>query len=434
MDIRQASCRFLADAVQAKADLESFPRKLEVLEKERETSLAELMKTVHEVEDEIRQLGFSEDQLERLGKECAALEIYVDKLRKLERQEGEIGLIKARIEDMRSNIAKAQKSLTELKCRAQEIGFEKEKHAESYLEHEKVMKELEKGKVWLRKESELPVIRERRANSSRREKELSEEIKLLETELTRKQAKVETERAAAAEYEAADRQVRELQKELDRLNREAKELQKRIGGFEQKCREIRRMKENIETIQEELTELAVNEADYDALKLSFSQDGIPHQIVRTILPKLSNTANNILGQMTGGQMGVDFVTEKETSKGKNKKEVVTLDIFIEEFGKGSLPYLSKSGGEKVKASLSVILALAEIKATTAGIQFGMLFIDEPPFLDADGIQAYCDALETIQERYGNIKIMAITHDPTMKARFPQNLDVVKTESGSKVIY
>ena len=99
-----------------------------------------------------------------------------------------------------------------------------------------------------------------------------------------------------------------------------------------------------------------------------------------------------------------------------------------------MPYLSKSGGEKVKASLSVILALAEIKSSTAGIQLGMLFIDEPPFLDGDGIQAYCDALETIQGRYNDIKIMAITHDPTMKARFPQNLDVVKTENGSKVIY
>jgi exonuclease SbcC len=64
----------------------------------------------------------------------------------------------------------------------------------------------------------------------------------------------------------------------------------------------------------------------------------------------------------------------------------------------------------------------------------MLFIDEPPFLDGDGIQAYCDSLETIQCRYKNIKIMAITHDPTMKARFPQSLDVVKTENGSKVIY
>ena len=88
----------------------------------------------------------------------------------------------------------------------------------------------------------------------------------------------------------------------------------------------------------------------------------------------------------------------------------------------------------MKSSLSVILALAEIKSSSSGIQLGMLFIDEPPFLDGDGIQAYCDALETIQVRYLDIKIMAITHDPTMKARFPQNLDVVKTEHGSKVIY
>ena len=117
-------------------------------------------------------------------------------------------------------------------------------------------------------------------------------------------------------------------------------------------------------------------------------------------------------------MGVEFRLERIL---KNGKEKVSLDIFIEEYGKSVLPYLSKSGGEKVKSSLSVILALAEIKSSSAGVQLGMLFIDEPPFLDGDGIQAYCDAL-------------AITHDPTMKARFPQNLDVVKTERGSKVIY
>ena len=64
----------------------------------------------------------------------------------------------------------------------------------------------------------------------------------------------------------------------------------------------------------------------------------------------------------------------------------------------------------------------------------MLFIDEPPFLDTDGVQAYCDALVTIQRRYPTLKVMAITHDPTMKARFPQNLDVIKTAEGSKVKY
>ncbi|MCD8208279.1 MAG: hypothetical protein LUD72_10115, partial [Bacteroidales bacterium] len=111
-----------------------------------------------------------------------------------------------------------------------------------------------------------------------------------------------------------------------------------------------------------------------------------------------------------------------------------LDIYIEEGAQAPLPYLSKSGGEKVKSSLAVILALAEIKSSSVGVQIGFLAIDEPPFLDNDGIQAYCDALETIQSRYPDMKVMAITHDPTMKARFPQSVDVVKTEEGSRVVY
>ncbi len=206
-----------------------------------------------------------------------------------------------------------------------------------------------------------------------------------------------------------------------------------IGALTQKVEQTDKLKREIEALQAEKAEAAKETADYDILKAAFCQDGIPHQIIRTIIPQLTATANSILGQMTGGKMGIEFKTEK-VLKSNSKKEVVTLDIFIEEYGKSSLPYLSKSGGEKVKASLSVILSLAEIKSSSAGIQLGMLFIDEPPFLDSDGIQAYCDALETIQNRYSNIKIMAITHDPTMKARFPQNLDVVKTENGSKVIY
>ena len=135
--------------------------------------------------------------------------------------------------------------------------------------------------------------------------------------------------------------------------------------------------------------------------------------------------------MTGGRMGIQFQTERTLKSNKNK-EVETLDILIAEYGKTTLPYLSKSGGEKVKASLSVILALAETKSSTAGMQFGMLFIDEPPFLDVEGVQAYCDALVTIQGRYPGLKIMAVTHDPSMKARFPQSITVTKDDEGSHV--
>ena len=151
-----------------------------------------------------------------------------------------------------------------------------------------------------------------------------------------------------------------------------------------------------------------------------------------IIPHITDTTNNILGQMTGGTMGVEFVMER-TVKGKDGDKA-TLDVLINEYGKTTLPYASKSGGEKVKASLAVILALSEIKATAAGIQLGMLFIDEPPFLDDEGAQAYVDALETIRDRYSDVKIMAITHDDAMKARFGQAVTVIKTDDGSKVIY
>ncbi len=433
IDMEKASCRFLADALQAKAELALYPEKLKTLAEERTKALESLEKDVEAAEAEIRELNFSEEKLDALRGECGSLEIYTEKLRELERQESQIALIKARIEGIQLNISNTEKNLSELKSRALEAESERGKYAESYLEHEKIRNQMEGLKIWLQKENEIPVIRERRTNAERRAKELSEEIQLLEAELTGKREQAGKEKEAAVGVVEAERQVKDIQTEIDSLDRKAKEIQVKIGGFEQRIREIQRMRQGIAAIQEEIADMAEDAADYDALKLSFSQDGIPHQIIRTILPKLSNTANNILGQMTGGQLGVDFVTEK-ILKSNSKKEVVTLDIFIEEYGKSSLPYLSKSGGEKVKSSLSVILALAEIKATTAGVQFGMLFIDEPPFLDADGIQAYCDALETIQERYGNIKIMAITHDPTMKARFLQNLDVVKTEHGSKVIY
>jgi exonuclease SbcC len=205
----------------------------------------------------------------------------------------------------------------------------------------------------------------------------------------------------------------------------------RIGSLRRKLEETLEKEAGIKALQSRANELAGSAVIYEELKAAFSQDGIPHSIVRSVVPLLAAKANAILGQMTGGRMGLEFVMDKVLKSAK--KEVAALDIFIEEYGKGKLPYLSKSGGEKVKAALSAILALAEIKAARSGIQLGMLFIDEPPFLDADGMQAYCDALEAIQRRYGAIKIMAITHDPAMKARFPQSVDVVKTERGSKVM-
>lgn len=433
IDLDHANCRFLADAIEAKRILKDHPIKFQVVELERDKIMDELAGRLKEAEGERDKVEFSHEALTQLQEECNTLKPYEDRLKSLQEFETQITLIRASIDNMQLNIGKAEERLATLKIKAESIEKEKTSNQDCYIQHEKVVIEIELLKIWLDREKQIPVAKERKSTAEKRLLELVEEVAGIENDLLDKEKQAEEELSAARGVEILEEQLRQMKFDIDRLTRDFNQNQIKIGALKQKIDEILRMQIAIADIQKEITEMSEDAADYDMLKLSFSQDGIPHQIIRTVLPKLSTTANNILSQMTGGQLGVDFVTEK-MMKSNNKKEVVTLDIFIEEYGKSSLPYLSKSGGEKVKASLSVILALAEMKASTAGIQFGMLFIDEPPFLDQDGIQAYCDALETIRDRYPDIKIMAITHDPTMKARFPQNLDVVKTENGSKVIY
>ncbi len=433
IDLNNASCRFLADAVEAKSILKDYPVKFQELEAEQVKAMEELEGQLREAEAEWDKVEFSQEALMQLQGECNILKPYEDRLKSLQEFEMQIALIRASIDNLQSNIGKAEERLATLKLKAEGIEKVKTEKQGSYFQHEHIMAEVESLKIWLEKEKQIPVAKERKGTAEKRLLELVKELAGIENEMQDRQKQAQEELEATNGAEILEEQLRQMKIDIDLITRKFNQNQIKIGGLKQKIDEIRRIKVAIEDIQRDINEMSEDAADYDALKLSFSQDGTPHQIIRTVLPKLSTTANNILSQMTGGQLGVDFVTEK-VLKSNNKKEVVTLDIFIEEYGKSSLPYLSKSGGEKVKASLSVILALAETKASTAGIQFGMLFVDEPPFLDQDGIQAYCDALETIRDRYPNIKIMAITHDPTMKSRFPQNLDVVKTENGSKVIF
>ena len=431
VDISQAKCGFLADAISAKQALEDYPGRYAELEKSYGEQAVPLEQRIAELEKQLAGLPFDAGKEAAVSKRIAELKPYVAKLEVINQREGKIALLKADIQHLQSNILGAEKRLAEAKLKATEAVQERDRYAKVSEEHGQVLSAITALGPWLEKEKQLPVAEERKTTAMSRVLELAAEAAGIDAEIAEKQIEAEKEALAMGGMEELASIVARMNMDVDAINALVREKQMKIGALQQKAEQISKLKKEIVALQERQTEYAKETADYDALKAAFSQSGVPHQIIRSIIPQLTATSNTILGQMTGGKMGVEFRLERLQ---KNGKEKVSLDIFIEEYGKSVLPYLSKSGGEKVKSSLSVILALAEIKSSSAGIQLGMLFIDEPPFLDGDGIQAYCDALETIQNRYRNIKIMAITHDPTMKARFPQNLDVIKTESGSKVIY
>ena len=431
VDIDNAHCKFLQDATSAKEELAALDRIYADIAARRETGLTKSKLAVEEKLSAMNAIEFDAEALSALQKECATLLPYVSQLETIKQLEGKIALLDADIKHLQSNILEAEKRLAEAKAEGMVAEKERDLYADAFSIHAKVQSEIVSLEPWLEKEKQLPVAEERNLTAKNRVLELTEELLNIDTDIAEKQTEADKEILAMSGMEELTGIVVKINADVEALNSLVKEKQMKIGALQQKSEQIAKLKKEIMVLQERQTGYAKETADYDTLKVAFSQSGVPHQIIRSIIPQLTATSNTILGQMTGGKMGVEFRLERLQ---KNGKEKVSLDIFIEEYGKSVLPYLSKSGGEKVKSSLSVILALAEIKSSSAGIQLGMLFIDEPPFLDGDGIQAYCDALETIQSRYSNIKIMAITHDPTMKARFPQNLDVVKTENGSKVIY
>lgn len=95
--------------MQAGKELETFPLRMETLMSEKETALASLQKEVEDVDAEIRELNFSQEKLDALRKECTGLKVYTEKLKEIERCEGESALIQAQM-DMCSLIQQRQKN------------------------------------------------------------------------------------------------------------------------------------------------------------------------------------------------------------------------------------------------------------------------------------------------------------------------------------
>lgn len=432
-DIENANCRFLKKAKEDASKIENTEKCISTIKeamKEAETAFSEFEQKKQE---ELQNIGYSKEKETSIRERIAELEVYQAKKQRIEESRLKRARLEAEKESNDKTIASCSENASEVKLQAQEITERVNNLSERVNLYEQVKEKADGLKVYAEQEKSLPVYEERvknaRENMAMQEKQLEkkdEELIVMVTDM------ISASELMESFDSGMESKVSDLEERMETEKKKLQDLQVQKGTLIQKAEDVKSMKEEISELKKDIEACALITTRYDVLKQAFSQDGVPHQIIRNIIPHITDTANNILGQMTGGTMGVDFVMER-TVKGKDGDKA-TLDVLIEEYGKTTLPYASKSGGEKVKASLAVILALSEIKATAAGIQLGMLFIDEPPFLDDDGTQAYVDSLEAIRQRYPDVKVMAITHDDAMKARFNQSVTVIKTEEGSKVIY
>ncbi len=139
-------------------------------------------------------------------------------------------------------------------------------------------------------------------------------------------------------------------------------------------------------------------------------------------------ANLRLEPMTNGRYELYRIEGVGDARTKDSLEIEVMDYYT---GK-KRSVKSLSGGESFKASLSLALGMSDVIQNNAGgIEIDTLFIDEGfGALDAQSLDQAMDALTNLTKR--NRFIGIISHVDGLKERIDNQINIIKTNSGSEI--
>jgi exonuclease SbcC len=152
-------------------------------------------------------------------------------------------------------------------------------------------------------------------------------------------------------------------------------------------------------------------------------------IQRRLFEQVCRVASEQLRMLSKGRYIITLEIDADT----NVKRAQGLDLYVlDSFNGTKRSVASLSGGETFLASLALALALAEVVQSHAGgIKLPCLFIDEGfGSLDRETLESATDALLKLQNSGRTIGV--ITHVESMHDHLRTGIQVVKTDSGSRL--
>ncbi len=197
-----------------------------------------------------------------------------------------------------------------------------------------------------------------------------------------------------------------------------------LEGEQQRLHNLRR-----EATKDEARLAACREDEgiYQELMTAFGRQGIQAMLIETVVPRLEEEANALLGRMTDNRMHVKMETQRERRSGQGDP-IETLQINVSD-ELGSRSYEMYSGGEAFRVNLALRIALSKVLAQRMGAPLPTLFIDEGfGSQDIAGRERILDVISAIEDDFD--KIIVITHLEDLKDAFPVRIEVQKEEMGS----
>jgi exonuclease SbcC len=201
----------------------------------------------------------------------------------------------------------------------------------------------------------------------------------------------------------------------------------RLGYLDGEVRRLQNLRREVSRDSARLTALKEDEGIYQDLVTAFGRQGIQAMLIETVVPRLEEEANLLLGRMTDNRMQVKLETQRERRSGRGDP-IETLEINVsDELGPRS--YEMYSGGEAFRVNLSLRIALSKVLAQRMGAPLPTLFIDEGfGSQDAAGRERILDVISAIENEFD--KIIVVTHLDDMKDVFPVRIEVQKGDDGS----
>lgn len=184
--------------------------------------------------------------------------------------------------------------------------------------------------------------------------------------------------------------------------------------------------ESIKTARAEITilkkEILKNEEELECInyaKDAFGSKGIKTIMIDYLIPRLENSINEILGQLSDFRIKLD--TQRKSVDGENMIDGLFISIFNE--NGEEFDYQSYSGGQKMKISVAISEALASIQ------KVGFRLIDEAVMaLDNDSAIAFTETIAKLLTKFPQILI--ISHIEVIKDLFSTKIMIRKQEGKS----
>jgi len=407
IDPEKAACRFLADAVEAKARLTEAQKELKELDW---SECLALNKVVAGIEKEMDELDYNVSDHKATREKAKILAVKAEKVAKLASSEELLNNLREQEQDLLQTVGQlaAKKDEADKKVLAL---------SEELKELPGLRKLLLQLEPWLKLKDELPLAKQN--------KELAEEkIKAIATEIEAKT--LQKAGLIQDSFEVEDEikrlpvklgEVQGLKNTLQALNTNRDSLNSRSGALKAKLEILEQDKLDQDKLAKELRPLAKELVRWQTLYKAFGRDGIPALIIENAVPELERIANEILGQMSKGEHSLRFETQRDL---KSKAGVTeTLDIIVSDWA-GERVYETFSGGEQLRIDFAIRFALAELLARRAGAKIEWLTVDEGlGSQDAEHRGLVLEAIKDVADRFK--KTLIITHIDEAQAVFEQKI-------------